>query len=100
MCHDGERSGRVIREVSGMVWTWPAMLRLTALAVGALAIGCAQERDPINRVQANALEKSFFVGKDLSASTDDPEFYTAMTVIDVPYGADQSAGVFSGLVGE
>jgi len=64
----------------------------------ALAGGCAEEREPINKVQANALEKSFFVGADLTTPADDPEFYTAASIVDVPYLADQ-AGVFPGLVG-
>ncbi len=65
-----------------------------ALAFG----GCSQEREPINRVQANALAKSFFVGNDLKSSADDPEFYTAATVVDVPYGTD-GASVFTGMGG-
>ena len=32
------------------------------LSVLGLMAGCAEERDPINRVQPNALPKSFFVG--------------------------------------
>jgi hypothetical protein len=72
---------------------------LGALAVGlATMSGCAEERDPINQVQANALHKSFFVGADIASGADDPEFYSAVTVVDVPFGADQ-AGVFTGLVG-
>ena len=56
--------------------------------VAALCVfGCAQERDPINRVQANALAKSFFVGADLQSPADDPEFYMRGTVVDVGYGA-------------
>jgi hypothetical protein len=58
------------------------------------AVGCAQERAPINRVQANALAKSFFVGADLKDVTDDPEFYMHNTVIDVGYGAAQD-GLFT-----
>ncbi len=74
-------------------------VKLCALcAVVALASSCAQEREPINKVQANALAKSFFVGDNLSSPEDDPEFYTSATVVDVPYGADQM-GVFPGLVG-
>jgi hypothetical protein len=79
------------------------MPRLT-LSAGWLSIalplvlgGCAEERAPINRVQSNALEKSFFVGKSLSSTSDDPEFYSAATVIDVPYGVDH--GLFSGMAG-
>src|SRR5688572_28792680 len=44
---------------------------LGLLAGGAL--GCAEERDPINQVQANALAKSFFVGDDLHDDADNPE---------------------------
>ncbi len=78
-------------------WSW--QLRTGAVvAAAALLGGCAQERDPINRVQANALSKSFFIGEDFSDIADDPEFYTAATVIDVPYGAD-SAQAFPGLTG-
>lgn len=46
------------------------------LLVGIAASGCAQERDPINRVQPDALKKSFFVGDDLHGSHDDPVFYS------------------------
>ena len=53
----------------------------------ALAAGCAEERDPINRVQADALAKSFFVGAKLESAEDDPEFYKRGTVVDVGYGA-------------
>jgi len=67
--------------------------------IGALGLlvavaGCAEERAPINRVQPNALDKSFFVGKDLQDSSDDPEFYSQATLIDVGYGADQD-GLFT-----
>jgi len=65
-----------------------------AIAVGWMSIGCAEERDPINRVQATALSKHFFVGDDLSSPTDDPEFYMRNTVVDVPYGAAQD-GLFT-----
>jgi hypothetical protein len=56
--------------------------------------GCASERAPINRVQPNALEKSFFVGDALSDDADDPQFYYRPTVADVDYGAAQS-GLFT-----
>ena len=52
-----------------------------------LASGCAQERDPINRVQAGAFDKEFFVGPDLEKPDDDPEFYMRTTVVDVASGA-------------
>lgn len=62
-----------------------ALLGTVALVV--LGAGCAEEREPINRVKPNALAKSFFVGKDLKDITDDPEFYMRGTVVDVGYGA-------------
>src|SRR6187399_2171335 len=46
-----------------------------------LPLSCASERAAINRVQANALEKSFFVGKDLSDPTDNPRFFYRPTVV-------------------
>src|SRR6516162_160822 len=64
-----------------------------------LALGCAQERPPINRVQANALDKSFFVGPDLQSAADDPEFYKRGTVVDVAYGAAQD-GLFTSSYGQ
>lgn len=74
---------------------WMRRLGLGAL-IGALtwaSVGCAGERDPINRVQPNAMPKSFFVGS-LTDSKDDPEFYMRNTVVDVPYGAAQD-GLFT-----
>jgi hypothetical protein len=71
-----------------------------ALLLGALGlaggsvVGCAQERPPINQVQADALAKSFFVGADLKDISDDPEFYMRGTVVDVGYGAAQD-GLFT-----
>jgi hypothetical protein len=66
-----------------MKWT----LRLGLAGVlAAAALGCAEERAPISRVQANALAKSFFVGADLESPADDPEFYFRGTVVDVGYG--------------
>jgi hypothetical protein len=41
-----------------------------------------QEREPINLVQPGALTKAFFVGDDLDAPTDDPEFYWRNYVVD------------------
>ncbi|MGE3668437.1 MAG: hypothetical protein AB7K71_02220, partial [Polyangiaceae bacterium] len=69
-------------------WTRP----LLAASVGLLAtLGCAEERQPINRVQPNALEKSFFVGADLQSDADNPAFYANGTVLDIGYGATQDA---------
>src|SRR5450755_4405376 len=73
--------------------------RALALLTLASAWGCAQERAPINRVQADALDKSFFVGADLQGKADDPEFYKRGTVVNVAYGAAQD-GLFTSSYGE
>jgi hypothetical protein len=65
-----------------------------AFALLASLSGCASERAPINRVQPEALQKSFFVGKELADDQDDPQFYYRPTVADVDYGASQS-GLFT-----
>lgn len=75
-----------------------SLRRLAPLALAAFAnAGCAEERPPINRVQPNALQKSFFVGSSLADPADDPEFYAAATVVDTPYGVNH--GLFSGQAG-
>lgn len=56
-------------------------LALTAaLAILGLS-SCAEQREPINRIQANALDKSFFVG-NLEDPGDDPVFLTRAFVVD------------------
>jgi hypothetical protein len=67
-----------------------------SIAISCLLLlsGCASERAPINRVQPEALQKSFFVGASLTDDSDDPEFYYRPTVADVDYGAAQS-GLFT-----
>jgi hypothetical protein len=62
-----------------------------AFSILALLSGCASERAPINRVQPEALQKSFFVGESLTDDADDPQFYYRPTVADVDYGASQSS---------
>lgn len=52
-----------------------------ALCMVTLLPHCAVQRDGINRVQPNALQKSFFVG-DLSDESDDPMFVTRNFVVD------------------
>ena len=69
-------------------WRRAAVLGAMTVAIAA-GSGCAQERDPINRVQPNALAKSFFVGPDLLNPQDDPEFWTQATLVDAPYGVSQ-----------
>ncbi len=71
-------------------WVRTALL---GAAIAAAAVGCAEEREPINRVQPNALAKTFFVG-DLHTTKDDPEFWTQATLVDVGYGAAQD-GLFT-----
>ena len=65
-----------------------AYLLFAGLALVLLG-GCAEERPPIDRVQPYALKKSFFVGEDFQSTSDDPEFWTQGTLIDVGYGASQ-----------
>ncbi|AUX24750.1 hypothetical protein SOCEGT47_052890 [Sorangium cellulosum] len=67
---------------------------LGAAALTVVGAGCAEERDPINRLQKGGLHKSFFVGRELMDIADDPEFYMRGTVIDVGYGAAQN-GLFT-----
>jgi hypothetical protein len=89
----GSRSGRRADRC-----TW--VFSFAAVVVGLIgAWGCAKERPPINRVQADALDKSFFVGPDLQSTADDPEFYKRGTVVDVAYGAAQD-GLFTSSYGE
>lgn len=57
--------------------------RLGLLPTLVLALGgCAEERAPIDRVQPNALSKTFFVGARLDDPGDDPEFYWRNYVVD------------------
>ena len=66
------------------------MIRNIALVLlGVLCGSCAEDRPTINRVQPYALKKSFFVGADLQDPSDNPEFWTQATLIDVGYGAAQ-----------
>src|SRR5439155_13926460 len=64
-----------------------------AVSILVLVAGCASERPPIDRIQPNALTKSFFVG-ELADPADDPEFYMRTTVVDVASGAG-SDGLFT-----
>lgn len=75
----GSGPGRWVRVIEG------GLVTVIACATG-LASGCAEERDPINRVQLNAITKSFLIGERYDDPADDPEFYARTMVIDVPYG--------------
>ncbi|NUP04722.1 MAG: hypothetical protein HOW73_01535 [Polyangiaceae bacterium] len=75
--------------------TWTRVAWLGAIALSAAtAGGCAEERDPINRVQNDVATKSFFVGNDFEDTADDPAFYARAVVTDVGYGAAQD-GLFT-----
>lgn len=66
---------------------------VAALAALALA-GCAEQQAPINRVQPDYFDKAFFVGDKYQDASDDPEFYSQATLVDVGYGAGQD-GLFT-----
>jgi hypothetical protein len=51
------------------------------------SLSCASERKPINKVQANALSKAFFVG-DPGDPKDDPEFFWRNYVVDGSEGQE------------
>ena len=52
-----------------------AFARCAAALLALFALACAEERDPIDRTQPNALRKEWFAG---------PTFYYQRTVVDVP----------------
>lgn len=59
------------------------LVRACCLSLMGLAmVSCAEEREGITRVNANALSKEFFVGADLAGHQDDPEFYWRNYVVD------------------
>ena len=80
------------------IFRWLGLAALACIALSA-PIGCAQERPPINRVQALALSKHFFVGPNLSDPSDDPEFYMGHRIIDEPYGVGEGFFLFQSLGG-
>ncbi len=59
------------------------------LGLAAGLASCADQQEPINRVQADALDKAFFLGEKLNDPIDDPEFYWRGYVVDG--SANQSA---------
>ena len=58
------------------------------LLLGLAATGCAQEREPIDRVQPNVLKKTFFLGPDIHDSSDDPEFLSRAYSVGTGYNQD------------
>jgi hypothetical protein len=63
-----------------------------------MSVGCAEERDPINKVQPQAIPKSFFLGANFDDPSDNPEFYARSMVIDVPYGINSDAFTFTNTI--
>jgi Met-zincin len=59
-------------------------------------VGCAEERDPINRVQAGAVPKAFFLGSNIQDYKDDPEFRTKSFNIDSAANTDSYSGTVGG----
>lgn len=76
---------------------WLTRGAFAALVMGVLgsSAGCAEERDPINRVQAGAVPKAFFVG-DLEDFRDDPEFRTKSFNVDSAANTDNYSGTIGG----
>ena len=65
-------------------------------ATAAVSVGCAAERDPVNRVQPNAVPKSFFLGANLQDPADDPEFRMKSVTIGTSIGqSEYGIGEFS-----
>lgn len=75
-----------------------AVFCTVALTAFAGAPGCAEERDPINRVQSNAIPKSLFLHPDLQGRylEDSESWFFRATITDVP--ASQSTA-FIGAAG-
>jgi hypothetical protein len=63
---------------------WLGVPALVGLFSGAPA--CAQQRDPINRVQPQAVAKKYLVGDNYTDPSDDPEFYARTMIINAPFG--------------
>lgn len=79
---------------------WLGRVGLAALLIGVTSssglVGCAAERDPINRVQAGVVDKTFFLGADIADFHDDPEFRTKTYNIDSAANTDSFAGTIGG----
>jgi hypothetical protein len=78
------------------VLRWCGLLAIAAYLFSAMT-GCAESRAPINRVQPEALDKSFFVGPNIQDPTDNPEFYFGTRIVDEPYGIGQDFEMFQAI---
>lgn len=77
-------------------WTRRLLMAASLVGFASTGVGCADEREPINRVQPNALDKAFFVG-NLTDELDNPVFFSKAFVIDQSAGQNGlSVGLYSG----
>jgi hypothetical protein len=74
-------------------------LGILLLIVTAMFGGCAEERDPVDRVQPYAIDKSYFIGESFTDTRDDPEFWGRNSMVDVGYGAAQGL-MFTATIGQ
>jgi hypothetical protein len=77
-------------------WLTRGAFAALIMSVVGSSSGCAEERDPINRVQAGAIPKSFFLGASLEDHRDDPEFRTKSFNIDSAANTESFAGTIGG----
>jgi hypothetical protein len=82
-----------MKSYNGSVFRWSRRVALVALATAPVVAGCAEEREGINRVQPNILDKRFFLGEDLQNFGDDPEFRMKGFQIDAQQGVSNSASI-------
>jgi hypothetical protein len=77
-------------------WTRRLLMAASLVSFASMGVGCADEREPINRVQANALDKAFFVG-NMTDELDNPVFFSKAFIIDQTAGQNGlSVGLYSG----
>ncbi len=77
---------------------WLTRGAFAGLVMGVLgsSVGCAEERDPINRVQPGVVPKAFFIGADFKDFRDDPEFRTKSFNIDSAANTESFSGTIGG----
>jgi len=80
---------------------WMSRIGLAAVVMAIAAgsggmVGCAAERDPIDRTQPGVVDKTFFLGENFDDYRDDPEFRTKSYNIDSAANTDNYAGTIGG----
>ena len=80
---------------------WLSRIGLSGLVIALVGgssglVGCAEERDPIDRTQAGVVVKSFFIGEDFEDFRDDPEFRTKSYNIDSGANTDSYLATIGG----